>query len=145
MSSTAAKRPVSETVKEFGNRIRHQRKAQDLSQEQLAERVDISRVWLSKIERGQVPTLSLPLAEKIGRALGLKMPAWVSPEKENGSLPRELQEFVEEADLPEADAEMLSRIHYRGKQPSTPKEWRLLYRMIQTLVGDDTVKNGNSL
>lgn len=144
MSTTTAERPVSETLKEFGERVRHQREVQNLSQQQLAQRVDISRVWLSKIERGQVPTLSLPLAEKIGRALGLKMPRWISTMKERGSLPRGLKDFVKEAELPEADAEMLSNIHYRGKQPTTAKEWRLLYRMIQTIVGDEAIENGKS-
>lgn len=122
-------------LNEFGRRVRSERVAQGLNQEQLADRVDISRVWLSKIERGQVPTLSLPLVEKISRVLGLGLLGGPTADGTNAEAPDALQQFAEEKALPPADVDMLAGIHYRGKQPKTPKEWRLLYRVIQAVVG----------
>lgn len=124
-------------LNEFGRRVRSERVAQGLNQAQLAERVDISRVWLSKIERGQVPTLSLPLVEKISRVLGLGLLGGPIAGSSDAETPDALQQFAEEKALPPADVEMLAGIHYRGKQPKTAKEWRLLYRVIQAVVDAD--------
>lgn len=140
MSSASVEQSTSQSLKEFGDRIRTQRKAQDLNQEQLAERVGISRVWLSKIERGRVPSLSLPLAEKITRALGLAPPFGLSTGPDKGTLPESLRRLAEAENLPEADVKMLSRIHYRGRQPTSARDWRILYITIQQLTdGEDTM------
>ncbi len=56
--------------KYFGNNIKKFRKAKKLSQEQLAEMVDIARNTLSKIENGKCFVSSETL-EKISLALGI--------------------------------------------------------------------------
>lgn len=53
---------------EIGQRIRRLRKQRDLSQEELAERVDISVTHMSHIETGNTK-LSLPVFVAISRAL----------------------------------------------------------------------------
>ncbi len=53
---------------EIGQRIRKYRKAKSLSQEQLAEKVDISVTHLSHIETGNTK-LSLPVLVKLSKAL----------------------------------------------------------------------------
>lgn len=56
----------------LGNRVRKARKSSGLTQEELAEKVDISRVYMGYIEQGRyVP--KLPLLEKISRALKTKL------------------------------------------------------------------------
>jgi len=54
----------------FGANVRHHRKAKDLTQEELAGRVDLSIETIGKIERG-VAAPSFDTAEKIAAALAL--------------------------------------------------------------------------
>ena len=44
---------MDDMMKEIGSRIRQARKSADLSQEQLAEMLDISTVYMSEIENGK--------------------------------------------------------------------------------------------
>ncbi len=57
----------------FAAALRHQRKAKKLTQEQLAERAELSSKMISLVERGErIP--SLTVADSIARGLGL--PLW---------------------------------------------------------------------
>ena len=64
-------RPILITKKErklLGDGIRKYRKLAGLTQEKLAERIDINPVYMGQIERGyRVPTVDVPL--RIARAL----------------------------------------------------------------------------
>ncbi|MDZ4139803.1 MAG: helix-turn-helix transcriptional regulator [Erythrobacter sp.] len=53
----------------FGQRVRHRRRAMDLSQEELAERADIHRTYLASLEStgGRNPTIRV--VERIAAAL----------------------------------------------------------------------------
>lgn len=55
-------------LKKFGESVRAYRVAQDLSQEQLAERADLDRTYISGVERG-VRNLSLASIVRIAKAL----------------------------------------------------------------------------
>ena len=73
MPSTASpvrKHPKAETavLKKFGDNVRSRREAQDLSQEQLAERADLDRTYISGVERG-VRNLSLLSVVRLAKAL----------------------------------------------------------------------------
>lgn len=54
----------------FGKNVRNCRKARKLTQEQLAERVDVSMETIGKIERG-VAAPTFATAERIAEALGV--------------------------------------------------------------------------
>jgi transcriptional regulator with XRE-family HTH domain len=54
----------------FGVQVRHHRKAQRLTQDELAERVDVARETIGNIERG-VAAPSFETAERIAAALDL--------------------------------------------------------------------------
>ena len=56
------------TLKKFGDNVRSRREALDLSQEQLAERADLDRTYISGVERG-VRNLSLNSVVRIAKAL----------------------------------------------------------------------------
>lgn len=56
------------TLRKFGDNVRTRREAQDLSQEQLAERADLDRTYISGVERG-VRNLSLISVVRIAKAL----------------------------------------------------------------------------
>ena len=61
--------PVTEpALKKFGANVRSRREAQNLSQEQLAERADLDRTYISGVERG-VRNLSLNSVIRIAKAL----------------------------------------------------------------------------
>ncbi len=57
-------------TKSFGANLRHQRKARNLTQAELAERVGVSTEMISKIERG-VAAPSFPTIERLGDVLGV--------------------------------------------------------------------------
>lgn len=60
-----AKEPA---LRKFGDNVRTRREAQNLSQEQLAERADLDRTYISGVERG-VRNLSLISVVRIAKAL----------------------------------------------------------------------------
>lgn len=57
--------------KHFGANVRRIRRAQDLSQEELAHRANVHRTYLSALERsgGRNPTIRV--VERIAKALGV--------------------------------------------------------------------------
>jgi transcriptional regulator with XRE-family HTH domain len=60
-----AKEPA---LKKFGDNVRTRREALDLSQEQLAERANLDRTYISGVERG-VRNLSLLSLVRLAKAL----------------------------------------------------------------------------
>jgi transcriptional regulator with XRE-family HTH domain len=125
---------MSNTLKSLGEQIRNRRLAEGWSQSDLAQQAGISRPHLSRIERGEVQGVTLRTVEDLLTALGIPLssaldargPRWKA-------LPPGLGEFAKRANLPEGDVDMLARIVYRGRQPSTPEAWAVLYNVIQTL------------
>ena len=60
--------PSDPALKKFGSNVRSRRDALDLSQEQLAERADLDRTYISGVERG-VRNLSLLSAVRVAKGL----------------------------------------------------------------------------
>jgi len=65
----ASKKPIQQ---KFGERIRQLRKRRGLSQEELAEKCDLDRTYISGIERG-LRNVSITNIEKISMALGMSL------------------------------------------------------------------------
>ncbi len=63
---------ASDLPKLLGNRIRHLRNRAGITQAQLAERVDISPEFMSRLERG-LKAPSVDSAAKIAHALGVSL------------------------------------------------------------------------
>ena len=61
------------TWEKLGEKIRAARIDRELTQDELAARADLSRIYIAKLEGGdrQVPTL--PVLERIAQALGLRL------------------------------------------------------------------------
>jgi transcriptional regulator with XRE-family HTH domain len=113
----------------FGQTVRDRRQAQGLSQDDLAERVGISRNYLSQIERGLSTNVSWPITKKICDALGLPAPGTEPPPSD---VPDALRRLAEEESLGPKDVADLAAIEYRGKRPESVEEWRLLYLALKT-------------
>ena len=64
----------------FGKQVKKLRLEKEMSQEELAEKLNIHRTYMSFIERGQ-RSPSLLLIFKISRALGIKLPELFSFDK----------------------------------------------------------------
>lgn len=120
----------------FGRQVRDRRKQEGWSQEELAEKAGISRNYLSQIERGVATNLSWQVVRRLSATLGLG----TSEIREEGlsyrTLPPSLVKFAQGAGIPRGDVEMLATVRYRGKQPTTAEEWRLLYNAIKIAMGE---------
>jgi transcriptional regulator with XRE-family HTH domain len=60
--------PSEPALRKFGSNVRSRREALDLSQEQLAEKADLDRTYISGVERG-VRNLSLLSAARLAKTL----------------------------------------------------------------------------
>jgi transcriptional regulator with XRE-family HTH domain len=111
----------------FGERVRAQRERVGLTQAQLAERVGISRVYITQIENGARVNLANRVRERLMDVLGLSdMPV------EDESLPPGLADFARTENLPDAGVRALASIHLRGMRPETESEWRMVYNLLVT-------------
>jgi transcriptional regulator with XRE-family HTH domain len=112
-------------MSDFGDQVRKRRKADGLSQEELAVQAGISRTYLSEIERGEAENISFRVVEELKETLGIGDDA---PE----DLPPGLEEFAEEEDLPPRDVEALASVELRGERPEDKQEWKVLYNLIRS-------------
>jgi transcriptional regulator with XRE-family HTH domain len=118
----------------FGKRVRERRMQEGLSQEDLAEKAEISRTYLSQIERGQATNLSWHVMERLSGVLGIKMNQEFNPSTPWEGMPPALLEFAQAEKLPPDDLVMLARLQYRGRQPTTVQQWRVLYNLIKAAI-----------
>lgn len=113
--------------------MRDRRRQEGLSQAALAEQVGISRNYLSQIERGKATNLSWQVRQALVDLLGIAATGAVASSTQ-AELPAGLAAFAEKAQLPQDDVLMLAGLKYRGKQPTTPDKWELLYNVIKMTV-----------
>lgn len=59
--------------KVLGRKIRRARRSRDLTQQQLAEMVEVHYITISRIENGNLPGVTLALTVKIAEALELSI------------------------------------------------------------------------
>lgn len=122
--------------KELGEGIKHHRKEEGLSQGELASKAEISRAYLSDIERGKrSPTYGV--VKKLASALGVTVEELEEVPESDMNLPSSLKEFGEKNDLSKKELSMLSRIEYRGNQPQSKEEWRKLYNVIKAMLDEE--------
>ena len=61
------------TRQHLGARIKAARERTGLTQQELADRVGITRVYVAKLEGGDRDSPSLPVLERIAKAIGVKL------------------------------------------------------------------------
>ena len=123
--------------KSFGQRVREKRLAEGKSQAEVDEIAKISRNYLSLIEREEAINLSWQVKKKLADALGILIEDETNPSVALENLPPGLADFAQEKNLPEADVLMLARLQYRGQQPTSSEQWRVLYNVIKTIIVDE--------
>lgn len=115
----------------FAHKVVRMRKQQGFNQAQLAAKIGISRNYLSMIERGVADGLSVDIVKRVHTTLGIGL-----PQADLYPLPPSLREFLSHEQLPPDDIDMLKRVTYRGRQPRTSDQWRILYRVIRAVLED---------
>jgi len=123
----------------LANRIREMRAQEGLSLSEVARRARISKAYLSQLEHGASTQPSYDVIARLATALGTTVseltgrPAVWEP-NDTEQVPSALHSFARLADLPKADVAMLSRIHFRGKQPATADDWAHIYETIKRTI-----------
>ena len=124
--------------KELGRQVLAKRKEKGWSQEQLGDMAEISRNYVSQIERGEAESISIKIINKLAIALG------VSPSDLGESstpstvmIPPPLRELALQDNLSYEVIDKLVNIPRRGKEPKSVTEWRALYDAISQFINGD--------
>ena len=124
--------------KELGRQVLAKRKEKGWSQEQLGKKAEISRNYVSQIERGEAESVSIKIINKLAIALG------VSPSDLGESstpstvmIPPPLRELALQDNLSYEVIDKLVNIPRRGKEPKSVAEWRALYDAISQFINGD--------
>lgn len=128
----------------IGQRIKKFRQEADLTLQALADNAGISKGYLWQLEQGETSNPSIDTLSKIAKALDRTIAELmygqplITPKKEQKvhDLPESLKEFIKSQEeqkqpLTNDDIRMLANIHYRGKRPSRPEDWDMLYNFIR--------------
>lgn len=116
--------------KNISERIRRKREQVGLSQTELAQQSEISRTYLSLIERGEAKNISLNVLSRLAVALGTTASALTGETDQDVVLSPSLRKFALEDGIPFEDVLTLSRLALRGKAPETVEDWRRFYKAI---------------
>lgn len=122
-------------AKELGRQVLLRRKDLSLTQGELAEQAGISRNYVSLIERGEAPNLSVNVLQGLAAALGTT-PAVLSgqPGWADTRIPPTLRELALKAELSFGVVDRLARIPMRGREPQTVEEWERLYQSVRAFL-----------
>jgi transcriptional regulator with XRE-family HTH domain len=125
-------------AKELGRQVLAKRKEKGWSQEQLGRMANISRNYVSQIERGEAYSISIKVINKLAIALSVS-PAELGESSSFSSvmIPPSLRELGLQDNLPYEVIDKLANIPRRGKEPKTVAEWRGLYSVISYLIDAD--------
>jgi transcriptional regulator with XRE-family HTH domain len=125
-------------AKELGRQVKKRRNELGISQEALADQAEISRNYLSLIERGEARNVSTGVLSRIATALGAA-PAELTGEAGEGEtlIPSALREFARAEGLSFSVADWLVRMPRRGKEPQNVDEWRKLYNSVRPFLDSD--------
>lgn len=124
---------MNEPLDDFGARVREKRQKKKLTQEELAERLGISRTYLSHVEGGRAQNLSYRLATALAAELEIETPA-TDPARD--PIPPSLRRYAEQVGLEENRVTELAAFQYRGERPDTEEKWRLLHHLVEAAFGN---------
>jgi transcriptional regulator with XRE-family HTH domain len=121
----------------WGTRLRQRRAALGWSLADVAGRTQLSRAYISAIERGRSKRPGADVVRRLEAALGLD-----SHSEEPPGTPAALAAVAEEHGLTNAEVAALAALRIRGMQPQTKQRWDLIYKALlasETLDGQPRV------
>lgn len=126
-------------ARQIGKNMLIFRKERKLTQEQLAEIADVSRNYISMIERGEAENLSEEIVQKLAWGLEISVEQLVGKpnEKTGTTIPPALREFALSEGLNFEVVDSLMQIPFRGKEPTTAKEWKDLYEAMKPFLSGE--------
>lgn len=122
-------------VKELGRQVFERRKKIGLTQSALADLANISRNYVSLIERGEARNVSVNVLHGLAAALGTT-PAELSGQAgwTDMLIPPTLRKLALEKELSYGVVDRLARIPMRGREPQTVEEWEQLYDSVRSFL-----------
>jgi transcriptional regulator with XRE-family HTH domain len=126
-------------AKLFGKNVLVLRKARKLSQEQLAKLAEVSRNYISMIERGEAENVSEVIIQKLAGSLEVPTEQLINDISETSGtmIPPALREFALGEGLSFKTVDKLKQIPFRGKEPTTAEEWKDLYEAIKPFISGE--------
>jgi transcriptional regulator with XRE-family HTH domain len=133
----------------LGERLRLIRKENQMTLKDLSQRADLSVPFLSDMERGVVSP-SLETLQKIAGAYDMTFKDLFNDVEGLGesapvNYPEGFSDFVKDSEykdeLNEDWQELLMRINFRGKQPSSKREWVELYLHLRRILSPQEDRN----
>lgn len=126
----------------LGQRLHRLRTDRGLGLGELARRCEVSKGYLSQLERGEATNPSVEAVRKLAAGLGVPVSALLEEEPKRtrkAPLPEGLKEFIARKKklgepLAEDDIDMLTAIQYRGSPPKSAGDFSLLYDFIKKIV-----------
>lgn len=122
---------------ELSRQVLKRRKELNLSQEELAYRAEVSRNYISLIERGEASNVSINVLNQLAAALETTPGGLTGQIERNDTLvDPALRQFGLEQGLSFEVVDRLSRIPARGKKPQTVNDWQKLYNAVRPFLED---------
>jgi len=123
--------------REFGHHVQRRRKDSGLIQEELAQKANLSRNYVSIIERGDAQNVSMRIISQIAVALGTSPGELIGESAQDEQLiPPALRQFALTEGLSYEIVDRLVRLPRRGQEPKTVDEWRQLFSLIREYLED---------
>jgi len=124
-------------AKELSHQVLRRRKELGLTQDDLASQANISRNYVSLIERGEARNISINILNELARVLGTT-PAELSGQAgwTETFISPALRQFALQENLNFDTVDRLVRLPMRGKEPQTVEEWRYLYKLVRQYLNE---------
>lgn len=114
-----------EDPQEWGALVRSRRAHLGWSLADLAEKTQLSRAYISAIERGRSKRPGADVVRRLEMALGP-----LRDDKAAADMPPTLAAVVAEHGLTAAEASSLAGLRIRGQQPQTKQRWDFIYKAL---------------
>ena len=126
-------------AKLFGKSVLVLRKERKLNQDQLANLADISRNYISMIERGDAKNVSEEIIRRLALALEVTQEQLTGSPGDASSIviPPSLREFGIKQGLSYKIVDKLRQIPFRGQEPQSVDSWEKLYDAIKQFITEE--------
>lgn len=120
---------------EIGDYVARRRRELGFSQDELAQKADLSRTYVSLIERNEAQNVSREVIERIAQALSVPT-SKLSGQAEPADLfiPPTLKDFAIQEKLTLDVVEWLIKMPRRGPEPKSASEWKEIYDVVRNLL-----------